>query len=78
MDFKPYIEVACISSIIISIVISLASFKWYNATNLIIYEQVIYQLLLSFIPSDTQNFFDMSVFQVCFLLFVFYFTEQGV
>ena len=67
MDFKqdtvdqlqPTLEIVAITSIIISAILLLACLKWSKLADYIVYEQMNYQLLLAFLPSDKNNYYDM-------------------
>ena len=84
MDFKqdtvdqlqPTLEIVAITSIIISAILLLACLKWSKLADYIVYEQMNYQLLLAFLPSDKNNYYDMYSLQVSFQGFIFTYTDS--
>ena len=76
-DIQPTLQVICISLIVISFLMLLGSFKWHKLADYMIYEEMLYQLVIAFIPNTENNFFDLYVATVCFLLFWYYYTGDG-
>ena len=58
-DLQPILRIAAITSLIISVILLIGYLKWSKVADYIIYEQNNYQLLLAFIPSDNNNYYDM-------------------
>ena len=51
-DIQPTIQVICISLIVISFLMLLASFKWHKLVDYVIYEEMLYHLVIAFIPNN--------------------------
>ena len=77
VEMQPVIQVIAIVSLIISCILLVAYLKWRRAADFIIYEQMNFQTLLAFIPSDTNNYYNAFAHQVSFQGFMFCYTDSS-
>ena len=75
---QPLVKYYCATSIVVSILICILSYKWRSLTSLLYYLVLMYQNVAAFIPSDQfetrQTFYIFIMHLVCF---IGYYTDSG-
>ena len=74
---QPFIKIMCIVLIVFSICLNIAIYKWRGLTKWILYEELVYHLLISIVPTDVKNMTNIAMMLLHFIAFVILYTDTG-
>lgn len=74
---RPKVELVCYTIIFIAIIIQFACLKWMQLFDLMVFEVLLWQMTLAFIPSDEYSANDLNAYQLTFIIFVMGYTMRG-
>ena len=76
---EPFVRYSSASLIVLVLIMWLCSLKWRKFSNSFLYLELLYQIDISFVPSNLyERYSPFNIYLFIFFYFVGYYTDQGL